>query len=423
MNENIDFIGEKMDKNKLETLKKEYAELTVRSGINLQKGQRLVIPSSVDCADFARMCAAAAYEAGCREVVMDWTDDIMTRMKYLCADDDIFGTVNSWEKEFYDVLGKEGAGWLSIYSEDPEKLKGVDPERIKRAQIARGNALKEFREREMRSEFQWCVCSVPSKAWTKAVFPDMDEEAAEERLWEEIFSACRVTEGETVSSWEAHTQELQTHVNILNDYHFARLHYKNSAGTDVTVELPELHYWAGGDEKCRNGVMFSANIPTEEVFTLPKRDGINGRIVATKPLSHNGTIIDGFWFEVKDGKITEVHAEKGEEVLKHAITVDEGASYFGEVALVPYDSPISHSGVLFLNTLYDENASCHFAFGEAYPLIEGAENMTEEELKAAGANFSMTHVDFMVGSRDLEITGITGDGREVPVFIDGNFAF
>ena len=209
----------------------------------------------------------------------------------------------------------------------------------------------------------------------------------------------------------------------MNEYNFKTLHYKNAAGTDVTVELPEGHFWAGGEEKSPEGIAFSANIPTEEVFTLPVRTGVNGTIVATKPLSHNGTLIDGFRFEVKDGKIIEVHAEKGEEVLRDAIAVDEGASYFGEVALVPYDSPISRSGILFLNTLFDENASCHFAFGEAYPCIHGAENMSEEELKERGVNVSMTHVDFMVGSPDLEITGITHDGKEIPVFRNGNFVF
>ena len=412
-----------MDKNRLEFLKREYARLLVRSGINLKKGQRFAITCPVECADFARLCAEEAYEAGCKEVLLRWRDDKLTRMKYLKAADEVFDSVNPWEKDFCDILSEEGAGWLSIYAEDPESLKGVDPDRIRRAQISAGRELKAFREREMRSEFPWCVCSVPTEAWAKAVFPEMDVQDAQLKLWEEILSACRVGDGDAVSAWKEHSDELKRHVDILNSYDFAKLKYKNSAGTDITVELPEGHYWAGGEEKGADGRMFSANIPTEEVFTLPKRDGINGRLVATKPLSHNGHLIEGIVFEVRDGKITEAHADQGEEVLKHAISVDEGASYFGEVALVPYDSPISRSGILFLNTLFDENASCHFAFGEAYPLIKGAENMTEDELKAKGVNFSMTHVDFMIGSADLEITGITRDGEEIPVFIDGNFAF
>ena len=407
----------------LNELKKDYAELLIKAGLNIQKGQRLLITSPVEGADFARLCAKAAYDAGCREVVMRWRDDEITRMKYLYADDDIFDTVNPWDAEVLDILSEERAGFLSIYAEDPESLSGVEPGRIRRAQIASGKALEKYRARQMRNECPWCVCSIPTAAWAKAVFPEMDEDAAMTKLWEEILAACRVDGSDAVLTWKAHSDELMRHVDILNEYNFKTLRYKNSAGTDVTVELPEGHYWAGGEESSADGLMFSANIPTEEVFTLPKKDGINGRLVATKPLSHNGTLIEGFSFEVKDGKIVEVHAEKGEEILKDAISVDEGASYFGEVALVPYDSPISNSGILFFNTLFDENASCHFAFGEAYPLIRGSENMTEEELKERGVNFSMTHVDFMIGSPDLEITGTTHDGEEVAVFRDGNFVF
>ena len=407
----------------LEKLKKDYAELAVKSGVNMQKGQRLVINCPVECADFARLCAAAAYEAGCREVIMRWSDDELRRMKFMHADGDVFDNVDSWDVDFYTSLSGEGAAVLSIDADDPDSLNGVDPDRIKRAQISRGKALKTYRKRMMSSEFPWCVCSVPSKAWAKTVFPDLSEDEAVERLWEEILSACRADKGDAVERWKEHTDEIMKHVDIMNSYDFKTLRYKNSAGTDVTVDLPEGHYWAGGEEKASNGIMFSANIPTEEVFTLPDRNSVNGTLVATKPLSLNGTVIEGFSFKVKDGKIVEVHAEKGEEILKDAISVDEGASYFGEVALVPHDSPISRSGVLFFNTLFDENASCHFAFGEAYPCIKGAEDMSEEELKERGRNVSMTHVDFMIGSPDLEITGVTHDGREIAVFRNGNFVF
>ncbi len=408
----------------IEKLKKDYAKLLIKAGLNLQQGQRLAITCPVECADFARLCAAEAYAAGCREVIMRWEDDELTRLKFLYAGEEVFDSMNSWDADMADILSEEGAAWLAVHAEDPDNLKGVDPDRIRRAQISRGIGMKKFREREMRSEFPWCVCSVPTKAWAKAVFPDLDEEAAVARLWEEILAACRVDGGDAVNNWREHSRELHKHVEILNRYNFRELRYRNSAGTDVTVELPEGHFWGGGEEEDAEGRLhFSANIPTEEVFTLPKRDGINGRIVATKPLSHNGTLIEGFWFEVKDGRIVDLHADRGEEILRDAISVDEGASYFGECALVPYDSPISNSGVLFLNTLFDENASCHFAFGEAYPLIRGAGDMTKEELQERGVNFSMTHVDFMVGSADLEITGIMHDGEEVAVFRNGNFAF
>ena len=275
----------------------------------------------------------------------------------------------------------------------------------------------------MRNEFQWCVCSVPTSAWSEAVFPELGAEEAEERLWGEILKACRADSGSAVENWKKHSEELKKHVEILNGYSFKSLHYTNSLGTDLHVELPEGHYWAGGDEESAKGVRFSANIPTEEVFTLPKKYGVNGVVYSSRPLCLNGNLIKDFSFEVRDGKITEVHAAEGEDILRNAINVDEGASYFGEVALVPYDSPISDSGILFLNTLFDENASCHIAFGEAYPCIEGAETMSEEELAERGVNFSMTHVDFMIGTADLIITGTTHEGQEVPVFEDGNFAF
>ena len=407
----------------LEMLKKDYAELVVRSGINIQKGQRLQITSEIECADFVRLCADAAYDAGCKEVLFRWRDDELTRMKYLKAADEVFDSIDQWDVDRMNGLADEGCAFLTIYAEDPESMKGVDPDRIRRAQITSGKALEHYRQKMMSSECSWCVCSVPSKAWSKLVFPELSEEEAVARMWEEILACCRVDGGDAIRNWQDHIDELKTHVDILNGYNFKTLRYKNSAGTDVTVDLPEGHYWEGGSEVAGTGVIISPNMPTEEVFTLPDRNSMNGTIVSTKPLSHNGTVIEGIVFKVENGKIVEAHADKGEDILKDAISVDEGASYFGEVALVPYDSPISNSGVLFFNTLFDENASCHFAFGEAYPMIKGSENMSRDELEAHGVNVSMTHVDFMVGSEDLEITGITHDEEEIAVFRNGNFVF
>ncbi|MBQ3429231.1 MAG: aminopeptidase [Mogibacterium sp.] len=407
----------------LEKLKRDYAELVVRSCMNIQKGQRLVITCNIENADFARLCASVAYDAGCKEVVMWWVDEELKRMKYLRAADEVFDKVDSWYVDFRNTLSEEGAAFLHIDADDPELLNGVDPDRITRAQKSAAKPLEAYRKRMMRSECPWTVCSVPSKAWAKAVFPELSEDDAVERLWEEILKACRVDGGDAIKNWKDHVDEIKRHVDIMNGYRFKTLKYKNSIGTDVTLDLAEGHIWTGGEEKGPNGTMFAANIPTEEVFTVPDRRTMNGTLVATKPLSLNGSIVDGFSFKVKDGKIIEVHAEKGEDILKEAISVDEGASYFGEVALVPYDSPINKSGVLFLNTLFDENAACHFAFGEAYPCIEGVDTMTEEEFKAKGVNSSMTHIDFMVGSADLEITGITHEGKEIPVFRNGKFVF
>ena len=407
----------------LEKLKRDYAELVVKSGVNIQKGQRLQITSEIECADFARLCADAAYDAGCKEVLFRWRDDELTRMKYLKAADEVFDSVDQWDVDRANALVDEGCAFITIYAEDPDSLNGVDPDRIRRSQISSGKALEHYRAKMMSSAVPWTVCSVPSKAWSRAVFPQLSEEEAVARMWEEILACCRVDGGDAVQNWQNHIDELKKHVDILNGYNFKTLRYRNSAGTDVTVDLPEGHFWEGGSEKSGTGVIFSPNLPTEEVFTLPDRNSMNGTIVSTKPLSHNGTVIEGIVFKVENGKIVEAHADKGEDILRDAITVDEGASYFGEVALVPHDSPISNSGVLFFNTLFDENASCHFAFGQAYPQIKGSENMTKEELEARGANTSMTHVDFMVGSEDLEITGITHDGEEIAVFRNGNFAF
>jgi len=407
----------------LEELKKDYASLLIKGGLNIQKGQRLAINCPIECADFARLCSKAAYEAGCREVLFRWYDDELTKQRFLYAEGDVFDKADPWDVLFSDMISEEGAAWLAIYAEDPENLKGVDPDRIKRNQITRGKAMEKFRQRETRNEFPWCVASVPTKGWAKAVFPRLGEEEAVQKLWEAILDSAHVTNGKALEDWKKHSNEIMNHVKIMNEYNFKSLRYKNSIGTDFTVELPENHYWAGGEEKSTKGIPFSANIPTEEVFTLPKRDTLNGKIVASKPLCVSGNIIEGFYFICKDGKIVEAHAEKGEEFLIDAINVDEGASYFGEVALVPYDSPISNSGILFLNTLFDENASCHLAFGEAYPCIKGAEGKSEEELKELGVNVSMIHEDFMIGTADLSIIGTTHDGKEVPVFVNGNFAF
>lgn len=407
---------------KTELLRK-YARLAVCSGINIQKGQKLVIKAPVDCAAFVRLCTEEAYAAGAADVIIDWHDDVCSRQRWLYADDSLFDSVYPWLSEKSDALSAEGAGFLSIHATDPENLKGVDPERLRRAEAASGKAHKAFNRRLMSNAAPWCCISVPVASWAAKVFPDSDN--AEEMLWDAIFSAVRITDdGDPVAEWDAHCKRLEQRSQILNDLNFKYLKYKNSLGTDLTVELPEDHVWAGGGDICtKTGVRFIANMPTEEIFTAPKRDGINGVLYAVKPLVLNGNVIDGIRFSFKDGRITQAHADKGEEILRAAVDTDEGSHYIGEVALVPYDSPISNSGILFYNTLFDENASCHFAFGEAYPgCIKGGDNMTEDELIAAGINAdSSVHEDFMVGSADLSVTGVTHDGREIPVIENGNF--
>ena len=402
---------------------REFARIMVLVGLNIQPGQRMIISSPVECAAFARLCAAEAYEAQCKEVVMNWTDDAMTRMKYQNAAEEIFDEVPLWRRHFFNDHALEGAAYLAISATDPENLKGVDSQRMIRAQRASGKALKDFDRLQMCGGFPWCIASIPIPSWAARVFPNMDEAEAVSALWDAIFQAVRITgDGKAVERWHEHLDTLQKRLETLNALKLQSLHYTNALGTDLTVELPEGHIWESGGDVTLNGQTYIANIPTEEIFTAPLKTGANGVIMGSMPLVHDGNTIENFRFVVKNGKIVEAAARRGEQVLQAAISVDEGAAYFGEVALVPYDSPISNQGLLFYNTLFDENAACHIAFGEAYPCLEGGQKMSKDELKARGLNDSITHVDFMIGTPDLSITGKTRDGREVPIFINGNFA-
>ena len=401
---------------------REYADLLIEIGVNIQPGQNLVIAAPVDCAHFARLCAKAAYARGCREVIMNWRDDELSREKYLHAAEDVFDTVPRWTRHLYNDYAEEGAAYLSISATDPENLCGVDAGRIVRSQRASSEALQPFYRLQMQNGFPWCIASIPIPSWARKVFPEAADPVA--RLWEAIFAAVRITgDGRAVERWQAHLKLLEERKEKLNALHFVSLRYTNALGTDLTIRLPEDHLWAAGDGMTPTGQHFIANMPTEEIFTAPLREGIDGVVYASVPLCHDGNIIDKFFFRVEAGRIVEARAEVGEETLRAAISVDEGAAYFGEVALVPYDSPIRNQEILFYNTLFDENAACHLAFGEAYPeCIRGGETMDKEEREAHGLNDSITHVDFMIGTRDLSIVGTTRDGRQVPVFVDGNFA-
>lgn len=408
-----------MDQNKL----KNYAELVVKTGINIQHNQILVINTPIECAEFARMISEVAYEAGAREVVMNWNDEKSTKIKYLHAPEEVFDEYPDWRRDFSISNARKGAAFLSISASDPELMKDVDPSRMVRQQKVASAALKEYRERLMGNKNAWCVVSVPTVAWAKKVFPHATEEEAVEQLWEAIFKAVRADQDNPVQSWEEHKKALQNSMNFLNESNFKTLHLTNSLGTKLEIELPDDHLWLGGSEFTPEKVEFIANIPTEEVFTLPKKTGVNGIVYSSKPLNYNGNLIDEFSLTFKDGKVVDYTAKQGYETLKSLIETDEGSHYLGEVALVPYQSPISQSNILFFNTLYDENASCHLAIGKAYPVcIKGGEDMSKEELEQRGVNESITHVDFMFGTKDLQITGITSSGEEKIIFKDGNFA-
>ena len=407
-----------MDRKRIE----DYARLLVEVGGNVQKGQLLVISASVESADFARLCVRAGYEAGAREVVVNWADDEVTRMKYQKADSAVFDTVHPWQKAFWDATCEKDVVWLSIRARDPELLSGVDPERILRAEKASGAAAKKFRERETRDYFSWSIGSLPIPSWAKKVFPDLSEQEAMEKLWDAILKTVRVNgDNDPVADWKTHNETLRRRADKLTEYNFKALHYENSLGTDLTVGLAKNHYWDGGRSHNANGTGFNANMPTEEIFTAPDKTGTNGVVYASMPLVLNGTVVENFGFRLENGQIVEVFGEKNVEILKNAIRVDEGASYLGEAALVPVDSPIAQSGILFYDTLYDENASCHLAFGDSYPLVKGFGEMTEEEQAKTGLNHSMTHIDFMIGTDDLQVTGITHDGKQIPVMVNGRF--
>lgn len=404
-------------------LLKKYAELVVKVGVNVQKNQTLIVNSPIECVEFVREITETAYKCGARDVQVRWKDDKLTRIKYLSAPEEIFEEFPEWQKEFYLSYAREGAAFLSIAASDPEALKGVDPNRMVKSEKAADAAIKEYVDRMMNDKNPWCVVSMPTKKWAQKVFPNVSEEEAAEKLGEAIAKTIRLNEKDPVAAWMKHKDNMIKNAGFLNKHNFKYLKYKNSLGTDLKIELPEGHMWLAASSKTPEGIEFIPNMPTEEVFTLPKKTGVNGKVVSSKPLNYNGNLIENFSLTFKDGRVVDFTAEKGKEVLKSMIETDEGSHYLGEVALVPYDSPISNSNILFYNTLFDENASCHLAIGKAYPTcIKGGSDMSKEELEASGVNDSITHVDFMVGTSDLSIIGVTESGEEVTVFKDGNFA-
>lgn len=400
-----------------------YAALAVQVGVNVQKGQTLVINAAIDTAEFIRLVVKKAYEVGAKNVVVNWNDDTISRLKYDLAPDEAFHEYPMWRAKEIEELAEEGAAFMSVVSSSPDLLKGVDSSRIANFQKVAGKALEKYRQYIQSDKVSWTVIAAPSKDWAAKVFPDAAPDEQVPLLWEAIFKATRVDTADPVAVWKKHDETLHEKVNYLNQKHYKKLHYK-APGTDLTIELPEKHLWAGAGSVNQKGHEFMANMPTEEVFTVPQKDGVNGYISSTKPLSFAGNIIDEFTITFENGRIVDTKAKEGAEILKQLVETDEGSHYLGEVALVPHSSPISQANILFYNTLFDENASNHLAIGSAYAFcIEGGKEMSQEELAKHGLNSSITHVDFMVGSAEMDIDGITEDGKSEPVFRNGEWAF
>ena len=408
-----------------EEMKRSYARLAVRRGVNVQKGQRLVIRAEVTHADFVRIVAQEAYEAGASAVDIRWSDEALSVLDYTWQDKETLAEVPAWYHDRGQWEQDKKACFLHIISDTPGLLKEMDPEKLRARQESYSRAMEDLRHYTAANEGQWCVIGLPTVSWAKVVFPELPEQEAYEKLGDAIYAVSRVREGEDpIAEWEKHDNRLMTHSAQMNGYRFLGLHFTSELGTDLTVNLVKNHVWAGGAAQRTDGVMFDPNVPTEEIFCMPERDGVNGIVYASKPLSYRGKVIEDFWLRFENGRVVEHGAKTEEALLGELLDLDEGSRHLGEVALVPYDSPISQSGILFFNTLYDENAACHLALGDCYPEnVEGGAAMSKEELAAAGGNHSMQHEDFMFGTRELSCDGILPDGTRVPVFRHGNFVF
>ncbi|MFD1175742.1 aminopeptidase [Paenibacillus puldeungensis] len=406
-----------------QTKLEKYAELAVKIGVNVQKGQTLIINATIDTAELVRLIVKQAYEAGARFVKVNWSDDTVTRLRYDMAAEESFLDEPKWYAGEMTEYVENGAAVLHVISSDPDLLKGVSTQRLTNHQKTYGKAMSKYRDMQMSDKFSWSIVAVPSKTWAAKVFPDLPEDKQVDALWEAIFRTVRLDQPDPIAAWREHIVNLTQKSEYLNDKKYKKLHYK-APGTDLTIELPEGHLWVAAESHNAQGNTFLANLPTEEVFTAPHKTGVNGTVSSTKPLSYRGTIIDHFSLTFENGRIVDYKAEVGADVLKQLIELDEGAHYLGEVALVPHNSPISQSGILFYNTLFDENASNHLAIGNAYAFnLEGGKSMTKEELSEHGLNSSLTHEDFMVGSAEMDIFGVTADGKEEPIFAKGNWAF
>lgn len=413
----------------LDTILETYSQLAVNVGLNLRAGQRLLIIGplanggvSLEAAPLVRRIAEVAYRSGARLVEALWGDEDLQLARFTHAPRDSFEEFSAWLPDALTRHVEAGHAALSIYANDPDQLKDQDPHLISTLQEAASRAVRPFREHISRNDTNWTVIAAPSRGWAAKVFPDLDRGDGVSRLWDTIATLCHLDRPDPVAAWRTHLKALADRRDWLNDKQYTELRYR-APGTNLTIGLPAGHVWVSGQSEARNGIVFAPNLPTEEVFTMPHKERVDGVVTSTRPLSYGGTLIDDFSFEFSGGRIVKLRAAKGESVLRRLVDTDEGAPRLGEVALVPHGSPISQSGVLFYNTLFDENAASHVAIGSAYKFtVRGGETMSDDEFERAGGNRSAVHVDFMLGSGALEIDGVLAGGRVEPVMRNGEWA-
>lgn len=405
------------------TVMQKYAALIAKKGVNVQKGQEVVVNASVEQPEFVKMVVDECYKAGAKRVRVEWSYQPITKSTYKYSKTSVLSQVEDWEKAKLEYGAKTLPAMIHIVSDDPDGLKGINQKKVSEVSQKRYPILKPIMD-EMDNKYQWCIAAVPGKKWAKKVFPELRASTAMEKLWDMILYTSRADGDDPIEAWNEHNANLKKRCDYLNSLGAVELRYHSSNGTDFKVGLIPEAQFLGGSENTIGGVEFNPNIPSEEIFTSPKRGLAEGTVVATKPLSYRGELIENFSMTFKDGKVVEVKAEKNEELLKKMISMDESAAYLGECALIPQDSPIQNTGITFYETLFDENASCHIALGEGFTnCIRGYENKTLEECHKLGINESMIHVDFMIGAPDLTIDAVDADGKIYPIFREGNWAF
>ena len=400
--------------------KKKYAHTLLKYGVNLQQDQTLVISVDVENKDFAVIVTEEAYELGAKEVVLNWRCSPIARQRLLHAKESVLEKPANWIPEFYKQYIDDKAAFLSLISANPKALEGIPTDRISLQSRNLNKVLSFYHTAIMNSSVTWCVASVPTVLWANLLGYEGTDEEKIDQLWATLLKLCRIEGIEPKDTYRHHMAKLRRRCEALNKLDLKSLRYTCENGTDLLLELPEGHIWLGGEESSKDGTIFNANIPTEEVFSAPQYNGVNGVVHSTKPLIYHGNTISDFSFTFKEGKIVEYTAKEGYEVLKELVETDEGSHYLGEVALVDHFSPISQSNQIFYETLFDENASCHLAIGASYPTcLKNSDGLSEEELKERGLNHSLTHVDFMIGHERMNIKGYTRDGQAVDIMIDG----